>query len=90
MDRIFKYNFGPLTPGVKTVTVSNELVSILDFQEQGDNLVMWATVRNNAAEKTVTIYVAWTGDVAPDWQYVKTIQSSNFLVYHIFLKPETT
>ena len=85
MGRIFKYDFGPLSPGTKTITVDNEINYIMDFQEQYGNLVMWASVGDNVKPQNVTIEVKWTGDSAPPLRYVQTIQGSDSLVYHIFI-----
>lgn len=85
---IFKYNFGMLSPGVYTVTVCNKIDYIMDFQEQGGCLVMWASVGEKIEPRQVSVDVRWTGYQTPDWQYVKTIQGSDCLVYHIYLKPD--
>lgn len=85
MNRIFKYNFGPLSPGVKTITIYNKVSYILDFQEQDGCLVMWACVGESAPPKEVQLNVRWTGDAEPEGQYVRTIQGSDCLVYHIYL-----
>lgn len=85
MNRIFKYNFGILRPGIQTITVDNEINYIMDFQEQYGNLVMWASVGANIKPQDVTIDVRWTGDVAPNKRYFKTIQGSDGLVYHIYI-----
>lgn len=82
--RIFKYDFGPLSTGTKTVTVDNAIAYILDFQEQYGHLVMWASVWEDINPTEVTVDVRWTGEVEPNKSYYKTIQSSNGLVYHIY------
>ena len=87
MNVIYKYNFGPLSTGIKTVTIQNEINYILDFQEQDGNMVMWASVGESTVPRQITIDSVWTGYVHPDWTYVGTIQGSDWLVYHIFMKP---
>ena len=88
MNMIFKYDFGILSPGIHTTIVDNEINYIMDFQEQYGQLVMWANVKGHMNPKQVSIDVRWTGEPASDWQYVKTIQGSDFLVYHIYVKPD--
>lgn len=88
MNMIFKYDFGILSPGVHTLTVDNEINHIMDFQEQYGQLVMWANVKGSMKPTQVSVDVRWTGYPASDWQYVKTIQGSDGLVYHIYLKPD--
>lgn len=85
MNTIFKYNFGPISPGIKTVTIDNEFVCLLDIQEQDGDFVMWAHVGTNMKPQNVTIDVRWTGEVAPNKTYIKTIQGSDGLVYHIYI-----
>ena len=85
MNRIYKYDFGRISPGIKTVTVYNELHRILDIQEQGNCLVMWASVGDDLKPQYFTIDVRYTGDVEPDKTYFKTIQDSYGLVYHIYI-----
>ena len=85
MNRIFKYDFGPLLTGIKTITIDNEVRHLLDIQEQDDHLVMWASVGANIKPKDFTIDVRWTGEAEPNKTYFKTIQSSNGLVYHIYI-----
>lgn len=85
MKRIFKYDFGPLSPGRKTITVDNEIDYIMDFQEQYGNLVMWASVGANIKPQNVIIDVKWTGEIVPPLRYVQTIQGSDGLVYHIYI-----
>ena len=87
MNRIFKYDFGRLIPGIHAVTLDNKVNYIMDFQEQHGNIVMWASVNEKFEPKLVSIDVRWTGEPPSDWQYVKTIQGSDGLVYHIFLEP---
>lgn len=87
MKKIFKYNFGILSFGIHTVTVNNKIDYIMDFQEQDGDLVMWASVEEKIEPKQVSVDVRWTGYSPSDWQYVKTIQGSDYLVYHIYLKP---
>lgn len=84
MTRIYKYDFGPLRPGTKTVTVDNRMAYILDFQEQYGNLVMWVSVWDDICPTEVTVDVRWTGEVEPERAYYKTIQGSDGLVYHIY------
>lgn len=84
MNRIYKYDFGPLSPGTQTVIVNNVIDRILDFQEQYGHLVMWASVREDIASITLTVDVRWTGDAEPARSYCKTIQGSDGLVYHIY------
>ena len=85
MNRIFKYNFGMLRPGIQTITVDNEINYIMDFKEQHGNLVMWSTVGANIKPQDITIDVKWTGDAEPNKTYFKTIQGSDGLVYHIYI-----
>ena len=87
MNVIYKYNFGPLSNGLKTVTIQNELNYVLDFQEQDGNLVMWASVGELIEPKQMIIDSVWTGCAHPAWTYAGTIQGSDMLVYHIFMKP---
>lgn len=86
MKRIFKYDFGRLSPGIKTITIDNEVHHILDIQEQGDHLVMWASVGANIKPQNFTIDVRWTGEAEPNKTYFKTIQGFDGLVYHIYLE----
>ena len=85
MNRIYKYDFGRLSPGIKTVTIDNELRHILDIQEQGTHLMMWAAVGANIKPQDFTIDVRWTGDAEPNKTYFKTIQGFDGLVYHIYI-----
>ena len=39
MNRIYKYDFGPLSPGTKTITIDNEIDYILDIQEQSGHII---------------------------------------------------
>ena len=92
--RIFKYTFGHVARGIlKTTIESHPILDILDIQEQGDTLVLWAVVDTAfmGAQTDVQLYCAWTGDPPPgqDWFYVKTIQSKyDGLVYHLYLKKD--
>ena len=85
MNRIYKYDFGPLSHGTKIVTVNNSITRILDFQEQYGHLVMWASVWEDIEPLEISVDVRWTGDAEPDRIYHKTIQGSDGLVYHIYL-----
>ena len=90
--RIYKYTFDHLQRGILTTTISGHpLRDILDIQEQGDVLSLWAVVDTSwmGYEHTLKLYCAYTGDPPPgaDWFYVKTIQSKyDGLVYHLYLK----
>ena len=90
--RIFKYTFGHIDRGILVAKVnSHPIRDILDIQEQGSTLVMWAVVDTAwmGAQTDVKLYSAYTGDPppGPDWFYVKTIQSEyDGLVYHLYLK----
>ena len=85
MNRIFKYNFGPLSHGAKTINIYNKVSYILDFQEQDGCLVMWACVGEPSSPKKVQLNVVRTGDAEPDGQYARTVQGSDNLVYHVYL-----
>ena len=85
MNRIFKYDFGPLNPGSQTIMISNVLSTILDFQEQYGHLVMWASASSEVDPHPMTIDVRWTGETEPNKTYFKTIQGSDGLVYHIYI-----
>ena len=85
MNRIYKYDFGPLSPGIKTITIDNEVNYLLDIQEQYGNLVAWVSVSDSIKPCTFGVDVRWTGEVAPDKRYITTIQGSDGLVYHIYL-----
>lgn len=90
--KIFKYNFGRIDRGILSTTIEGPpFVNMVDVQEQGDQLVMWAIVDTAwmGAQTTIQLYSAYTGDPPPgkDWTYVKTIQSQfNGLVYHLYYK----
>lgn len=86
MNRILKYDFGRLSPGIKTVTIKGELHHILDIQDQGDHLVMWASVGHSVKSQDITVDVRYTGDTEPNKTYYKTIQDDYGLVYHIYLE----
>ena len=78
--RIFKYSFGPIDRGILTTKIKGpRFTDILDIQEQGHRLVMWAIVDTAqlGGEHTLRIYCAYTGDAPPsnEWIYFKTIQS---------------
>ena len=85
MNRIYKYDLGKLGPGIKTITIDNELSHILDIQEQGTHLMMWASVGANIKPQDITIDVRYTGDTEPNKRYFKTIQGFDGLVYHIYI-----
>jgi hypothetical protein len=90
--RIFKYPFGHIDHGKLVAKVEGPpILNILDIQEQGYILTLWAVVDTAwmGAQTDVEIYCAWTGDAPPDeeWSYFKTIQSEvDGLVYHLYLK----
>ena len=90
--RIFKYTFGHLDRGILVAKVNSYPIrKILDIQEQGYTLSLWAEVDTARTEEQtdVELYCAWTGDPPPgkDWSYFKTIQSEvDGLVYHLYLK----
>ena len=90
--RIFKYTFGHLDRGILVAKVdSYPIRKILDIQEQGYTLSLWAEVDTawTETQTDVKLYCAWTGDPPPgkDWSYFKTIQSEvDGLVYHLYLK----
>lgn len=89
--RIFKYTFGHIDRGILVAKVdSHPIRKILDIQEQGYTLILWAEVDTAwmGAQTDVELYCAWTGDPPPgkDWSYFKTIQSEvDGLVYHLYL-----
>lgn len=89
--RIFKYTFGHIDRGQLAAKINYPINRILDIQEQGYILTLWAEV--DAAwlgyDDYFVIYCAWTGDPPPGegWSYFKTIQSEvDGLVYHLYLK----
>jgi hypothetical protein len=89
--RIFKYTFGHIDHGQLAAKINYPINRILDIQEQGYTLTLWAEV--DAAwigyDDYFVIYCAWTGDHPPGegWSYFKTIQSEvDGLVYHLYLK----
>ena len=90
--RIFKYTFGHLDRGILVAKVNSYPIrKILDIQEQGYTLSLWAEVDTawTEAQTDVKLYCAWTGDPPPgkNWSYFKTIQSEvDGLVYHLYLK----
>ena len=90
--RIYKYTFGHLDHGILVAKVEGHpILEILDIQEQGYTLELWAVVDTAymGAKTDVELYCAWTGDPPPDknWSYLKTIQSEiDGLVYHLYLK----
>ena len=90
--KIFKYNFGYIDRGILSTTLEGPpFVSMVDVQEQGNKLVMWAVVDTAwmGARTTIELYSAYTGDPPPgeDWAYLKTIQSQfDGLVYHLYWK----
>ncbi len=90
--RIYKYVFGHVTRGIlKTTIDSHPVLDILDVQEQGDTLVLWAVVDTSwmGAQTEVSLYLAYTGDPppGPEWKYIKTIQAKyDGLVYHLYVK----
>lgn len=90
--RIFKYNLGYIDRGILATTLEGHpFVSMVDVQEQGNNLVMWAIVDTAwmGARTTIEFYSAYTGDPPPGegWTYIKTIQSQfDGLVYHLYWK----
>ena len=87
MARILKYE---LEEGENQVVAP--FMEILDIQLQGDLPVMWALVNTGSKlNRTVDIQMVWTGqEIAPDmlkeYQYIKTLQSSDGLVWHVFIK----
>ena len=87
--RIYKYSFGLIRYGIHVAEINGPaLINILDIQEQGNDLVLWAEVdtAQMGARQAVKIFIAYTGDPPPghDWTYFKTIQS-DYLVYHIYI-----
>jgi hypothetical protein len=91
MPRIYKYTFGHLDRGILATKIEGPpVLDILDIQEQGYTLVLWAVVDTAymGAQTTVQIYSAYTGDPPPgeSWSYFKTIQSDfDGLVYHLYI-----
>lgn len=89
---IYKYTFGHLDRGILVAKVNSYPIrKILDIQEQGYTLSLWAEVDTawTETQTDVELYCAWTGDPPPgkDWSYFKTIQSEvDGLVYHLYLK----
>lgn len=90
--RIFKYTFGHLDRGILVAKVEGPpILEILDIQEQGYTLELWAVVDTAwmGAKTDVQLYCAYTGDPPPgeEWSYLKTIQSEvDGLVYHLYIK----
>lgn len=90
--RIYKYTFGHLDRGILAAKIEGPpVLDILDIQEQGYTLVLWAVVDTAymGAQTTIQIYSAYTGDPPPGegWSYFKTIQSDfDGLVYHLYIK----
>lgn len=88
--KIYKYSFGSLCRGIHVAEINGPaLMNILDIQEQGNDLVLWAEVdtAQMGARQAVKIFAAYTGDPPPGhaWTYFKTIQSWEYLVYHIYI-----
>lgn len=89
--RIYKYTFGHLDRGILSAKIEGPpVLDILDIQEQGSTLVLWAVVDTAymGAQTTIQLYSAYTGDPPPgkSWSYFKTIQSDfDGLVYHLYI-----
>jgi hypothetical protein len=89
---IYKYNLGYIDRGILTTKIEGpRLLNVLDIQEQGYDLVLWAEVdtAQMGGQYTIQIYSVWTGDPPPGegWSYFKTIQSQiDGLVYHLYIK----
>lgn len=89
---IFKYTFGHIDRGILVAKINSYPIrKILDIQEQGHTLVLWAEVDTSwmGAQTDIELYCAYTGDPPPGegWSYFKTIQSDfDGLVYHLYLK----
>jgi hypothetical protein len=89
--RIYKYTFGRLDRGILTTKIEGPpVLDVLDIQEQGHTLVLWAVVDTAymGAQTTIQLYSAYTGDPPPgkSWSYFKTIQSDfDGLVYHLYI-----
>ena len=90
--RIFKYTFGHIERGPLSAKINYPINKILDIQEQGYTLVLWADVDTAwlGYDDNFLIYCAWTGDQPPnskEWSYFKTIQSEiDGLVYHLYIR----
>lgn len=90
--RIFKYTFGHIDRGPLAAKIDYPINKILDIQEQGYTLVLWAEVDTAwfGYNNDFLIYCAWTGDQPPnnqEWSYLKTIQFEvDGLVYHLYIK----
>ena len=90
--RIFKYTFGHIDHGPLVAKINYPINKILDIQEQGYTLTLWAEVDTGwlGYDAYFVIYCAWTGDPPPnskEWSYYKTIQSEvDGLVYHLYIK----
>lgn len=89
--RIFKYTFGRIDRGPLVAKINYPINKILDIQEQGYILTLWAEVDTAwlGYDGDFLIYCAYTGDPPPGegWSYYKTIQSDvDGLVYHLYLK----
>lgn len=82
MRRILKYNIdkGSLLQDIEMPRGAD----ILNFQAQGENLVIWALVDMEYAEVEHRRFkVALTGEYFPgEGKYIGTVQS--YLVYHLF------
>ena len=92
IPRIYKYVFDNIERGILTAKIEGPpVLDILDIQEQGYTLVLWAVVDTAymGAQTTIQLYSAYTGDppAGEGWSYFKTIQSDfDGLVYHLYIK----
>ena len=85
--RIYKYQIGLPSCGETTVHINGELIKILDIQEQNDIIVIWIEIDISKGSQYFKVGSVWTGDEVPDerYEYFKTIQSKNGLVYHYYI-----
>lgn len=87
--KIYKYDLRWQTGIVQTISVPKAYLSLLDIQQQGNDLVAWCEVTEAwAVEAAVEICIAFTGDSRPKYgfSYFKTLQKDG-LVFHIYVKP---
>lgn len=86
MAIIYKYE---LEPGRNKMDIP--LMQLLDIQEQNGRFVFWGLVNPEGINKYVSIKMFWTGEEIPnkvinEYDYFKTIQDHNGLVWHVFTR----
>lgn len=83
MRRIFKY---PIKPRFHQIVRIPCGYQILDFQYQGQQLVMWAEVVEGIEQPALELYIIGTGGEVPLEKvdgYLKTVQHKG-MVWHIY------